>query len=218
MLMLNTAGYDDLISRGNGLVWFVEQWSTSLSYTAQRRGAWRKSITLNLMQEGHEGWGAQLNTNATWYPNDQFNVDFSLIPRWSNDWLIWLQGDQLASYSLERITGEISPSWFPASRHEIRLKTQWIVMKADSAQAYRIGPGSRLVAADDVVNDFAMLNFGLQLRYRYEIAPLSDFYIVYSRGGIERIEDPDDTVLEMLGPSTELRNSDQILVKLRYRF
>lgn len=218
MLSLSAPGYDDLISRGNGLVWYDEKWSTSISYSAQRRGSWRKSIALEVMQEGYDGWGAQLDANATWYPNDKLNVDFGLIPRWSDDWLIWLEEDQLASYSLDQITGEISPSWFPAPKHEIRLKTQWIVIKAETPQVYRIGPDSRLMAVDEAVDDFAMLNFGLQLRYRYEIAPLSDFHIVYSRGGIERVENSDDSILGLLGPSTELRDSDQILAKLRYRF
>jgi len=218
MLMLNTAGYDDLISRGNGLVWFDEKWSTDLSYTTQRRGAWRKSIALDIMQEGYDGWGASLNANATWYPSDKFNVYASLVPRWSNDWLIWLQDDQLASFSLEQITGEISPSWFPADRHEIRLKTQWIVLNAKTDQAFRTGPRGRLVPTDDAVNDFSMLNFGLQLRYRYEIAPLSDFDIVYSRGGLDRIENSDESLMELLNLSTSLRDSDQILLKLRYRF
>lgn len=218
MLMLNTSGYDDLISRNNGLVYFNKLLSGSISYTAQRRGAWGKSISLNIMQEGYDGRGANLSTGATWYPNDKFNIDFRLNPRWSNDWLIWLQEKEFAGFSLQRITAGISPSWFPAERHEIRLKTQWIVMKAYKGQSYHIGPRGRLIPDSSEINDFSMLNFGLQMRYTYEFAPLSDLYIVYSRGGLDRVEDSDENVISLLGSSTELRNSDQILVKLRYRF
>lgn len=63
-----------------------------------------------------------------------------------------------------------------------------------------------------------MINFGLQLRYRFEISPLSDFYIVHSRGGLDRIDDPSQGTLDLLGDSTSLRNTDQFLVKLRYGF
>jgi hypothetical protein len=218
MLMHYSSGYDDLISRNHGLVYFKPQLNGNISYLAQRRGAWAKSISLNVMQEGYNGWGGSLNTGATWYPNDKFNIDFKLTPRWSNDWLIWLQEDRFGSYALRQVTGTISPSWFPADRHEIRLKTQWIVIKAERGQGYHIGAQGRLVSDNNPVNDFSMLNFGLQLRYRYEIAPLSDFYIVYSRGGLERIENSDKGFLDLLGSSTELRDADQILVKLRYRF
>lgn len=218
MLMLNTEGYDDLISRGNGLVRFDERLSGTISYTTPRRGAWRKSLSLNVLQEGYDGWGESLSAGATWYPHEKVNVDFSLRPHWSDDWLIWLREDLHASFSLKELTGEISPSWFPAERHEIRLKTQWIVMHADAQQGYRIGQRGWLLPSSDTVNDFAMLNFGLQLRYRYEIAPLSDFYIVYSRGGLERIDNPTQSTFDMLGRSTRLREADQFLVKLRYRF
>jgi hypothetical protein len=91
-------------------------------------------------------------------------------------------------------------------------------MKAEDGQGYQIGPRGRLIPYSNAVNDFSMLNFGLQLRYRYEIAPLSDFYIVYSRGGLDRIENSDESTLGLLGSSMDLRDSDQMLVKLRYRF
>jgi hypothetical protein len=213
-----SSGYDDLISRDNGLVYFKPQLNGTLSYMAQRRGAWGKSISLNIMQEGYDGWGGSINAGATWYPSEKFNVDCKLTPRWSNDWLYWLGGQRFGGYSLQQVTAGISPSWFPAEKHEIRLKTQWIVMKAHDAQSYHIGPRGRLIPDSTAVSDFSMLNFGLQLRYTYEFAPLSDFYVVYSRGGLDRVENSDDSVMSLLGSSTELRDSDQILVKLRYRF
>jgi len=218
MLQIDTAGYDDIISRGNGLVHFDKELSGSATYNTQRKGAWKKSVGLNVMQEGTGGWGESLNANVTWFPDEKFNIDLNAKAYLSNDWLMWLQGDRLAGYSLKQITGEISPSWYPADRHEIRLRTQWIVMNAENGQSYHIGSRGRLISDDNMVNDFAMINFGLQIRYRYEIAPLSDFYIVYSRGGLDRMENPTESTIDLFSSSTKLRNSDQILVKLRYGF
>ena len=217
-IRLETDGYDDLISRGNGLVYLNEHLSGSLSYSTPRRGAWRKSVSLSLFQEGYEDWGAGFETNVTWYPYENLNLDFKLVPRWSSDWLIWLRGNQFASFSRANVTGKITVNWFPAEGHEVRLNAQWLTINAEAEQGYRIGPGGRLVPDNDLVNDFAMINFGLQLRYRYEIAPLSDLYLVYSRGGLDRIDNPDQSTMDLLGSSTSLRNSDQFLIKLRYRF
>jgi hypothetical protein len=178
-----TDGYDDLISRGNGLVRLNKRWNITTSYTTQKRGAWRESVGVDLFQEGYKDWGIGLTSNVSWYPNERLNLDFNLKPRWSRDWLIWLHGDQLASFSKRQVTGQIGAAWFPAEGHEVRLRTQWYVINADAEQGYRIGSRGRLVASNDQVNDFDMINFGLQLRYRYEIAPLSDFYLVYSSGG-----------------------------------
>jgi len=215
---LNTSGYDDLSSRGNGLFWLNKRWENSISYSTPRRDAWRKSLTLNLFQEGYEGWAAGLEGNVTWYPQEKFNLDFSLKPEWSRDWLIWIQGNQLGTFSRHQVTGEINANWFPAERHEIRLRSQWITINADAMQSYRIGDNSRLARSNDPLNSFAKINFALQLRYRYEIAPLSYLYLVYSRGGLEDIESPSRSTLGLIGESMGIRKSDQIMMKLSYRF
>jgi hypothetical protein len=67
-------------------------------------------------------------------------------------------------------------------------------------------------------NDFAAVNFGLQIRYRYELAPLSYLYLVYSRGGFDYVNDPDQSTVSLLGDSTGLRDSDQVMLKVQYRF
>lgn len=212
------AGYDDLISRGNGLVYLKNQFSGGLTYSAPRRGAWRKSIGVNLFQEGIEGWGYGLSAGLTWYPYEKLNFDFDITPRWSPDWLIWLQDDRFGSFSRTTVSGIVTANWFPADRHELRLKAQWLTIDAELEQGYRIGPDSRLVTDDSPVDDFAMINFGLQMRYRFEISPLSDFYIVYSRGGLDRIDNPGRNTWDLLDDSTHLRDADQFLIKLRYGF
>jgi hypothetical protein len=129
-----------------------------------------------------------------------------------------MHDDLLASFSRRQLTTDILANWFPAEKHEVRLRAQWVVINADIEQAFRIGPDARLVPSNDTVNSFAALNFGLQLRYRYEIAPLSDFYLVYSRGGLDNIDNPDKSSIGLFGESTRLRDSDQIMAKLSYRF
>ncbi len=214
----NTAGYDDLISRGNGRVHLNGWWNGIASYSTPKRGAWRQSYKLRVFSEGYEDSAITFTTDVTWYPYETLNLDFTLEPTLSRDWLIWLEDDLLASYSRSKISAGVKVNWFPAEKHEIRLNAQWLTIDATAGQCYRIGPRGRLVKSDDRVEDFAMVNFGVQFRYRYEIAPLSDFYLVYSRGGLERIDDPSQSTLDLLGDSTSLRNSDQILAKLRYRF
>lgn len=211
-------GYDDLISRGNGLVRLNERWNVEAGYTMPRRGAWANDIKINVFQEGYDGWSAGIEAGITWYYHNNLNIDFRLKPNWSRDWLIWLKDDQLVSFSKRHVIGEIAASWFPAEGHEVRLRTQWNVINADGEQVYHIGSGGRLIRRNDSVTGFAMINFGMQLRYRYEIAPLSDLYVVYSRGGIERVDEPNRSTMNLLAESSSLRDSDQFLVKLRYRF
>ena len=53
----------------------------------------------------------------------------------------------------------------------------------------------------------------------WTFAPQSDFYVVYGRGGLELEDDPAEPGLGHLFSSAfELRDSDQLIVKVRYRF
>jgi hypothetical protein len=218
MFNASLKGYDDLISRGNGLVYLNSRFNGSLTYSTPRRGAWRKSVGLNFIQEGYKGSGAGLSAGLTWYPYETLSIDLALQPSWSRDWLIWLNGDRFGSYSRYKISGKLTANWFPAEKHEVRLNAQWLTIDADARQEYQIGSRGRLVKNTEKLNDFAMINFGLQVRYRYELAPLSDLYVVYSRGGLERIDNPSQNTLGLIGESTSLRDSDQFMVKLRYGF
>ena len=64
---------------------------------------------------------------------------------------------------------------------------------------------------------FSLSNFGFQVRYRRELAPLSDLYIVYGRGGF-LFNELSNAAGSALADSFSLRDSDQILVKVSYRF
>ncbi|MBN1626904.1 MAG: hypothetical protein JW944_10305 [Deltaproteobacteria bacterium] len=217
-LQLTTNGYDDLISRGSGPVWLDERWSLDSSYSTQRDGIWGKSFRLNIFQEGMEGWAAGAEANVTWYPHEEFNLNFRLNPQWSRDWLIWMRDVLFGKFSRRQVTAGITANWFPAERHEVLIRCQWITLDADALQPYRIGEESRLVPSDDSLNDFARINFATQLRYRYEVAPMSDLYVVYSRGGLDAIDNPTKGIARLVAESTSLRDADQLLVKLSYRF
>jgi len=212
------SGYDDLISRGNGLVFLNDRLNANFSWSTQRRGRWRKSLAFKLVHEGYDDYGAGFDAAVSFYPREDITLDLSLKPLWSRDWLIWMRDNQLAGFSRRQVSTNIGATWFPAERHEIRLRAQLLVINADAEQAYRIGPDSRLVPGNDIINDFAAVNFGLQFRYKYEIGPLSEIYLVYSRGGLDHIDNPEEATLGLFKTTSSLRNSDQILAKLRYRF
>lgn len=217
-LSYEVEGYDDRISRDHGLVLLKGGWGSSLSYNSQRRGMWGKSISLRLSQEGYDGWSVGIGGNISWYPNEKLNITFSLNPQRSSDWFRWMEGKQIGGFSNTQISSTIGANWFPAERHEVRLRTQWNTVNAKAEQSYNIGDDARLVKDNTPLDDFASTSFALQLRYHYEIAPMSDLYVCYSRGGREDIKNPEDDTLTLLGDSTKLRQSDQIMIKLSYRF
>ena len=71
--------------------------------------------------------------------------------------------------------------------------------------------------SDEPIEDFSVRNLGFQIRYRYELAPLSYLYVVYGRGGYREDRFPEDP-FDGLRDSFDLRDDEQLLVKLSYRF
>ena len=67
------------------------------------------------------------------------------------------------------------------------------------------------------MTDFSLRNLGFQVRYRYELAPLSNLYVVYGRGGY-MLDEFSTGAAEQWRDSFSLRDSEQLLVKLAYRF
>jgi hypothetical protein len=49
------------------------------------------------------------------------------------------------------------------------------------------------------------------------LAPLSDLYIVYGRGGLDE-RDAGRSLAELLGDASSLADTEQLLIKISYRF
>jgi hypothetical protein len=60
-------------------------------------------------------------------------------------------------------------------------------------------------------------NLGFQIRYRYEVAPLSYLYVVYGRGGYRQDAFSDEPG-HLLRDTFALRDDEQFFVKFSYRF
>ncbi|MBL8299721.1 MAG: hypothetical protein JNN30_15400 [Rhodanobacteraceae bacterium] len=215
-LRAQTAGYDDQIARGAGKVWIESRPWLFGEYVSARRGKWQYTLGAWFLQEGQGGWAFQPEISLAYSVNDRLTLDGEIRPRWSRDWLIWLADDRLARYHRTQWDTSLNINWFPKAKHELRAKLQWFAIDAHQGQGYRIGPRGRLVD-DGNADDFSVNSFGLQLRYRYELAPQSELYLVYSRGGFEEREQR-DTSSDLFADALSLRDADQFLAKLRYRF
>jgi hypothetical protein len=216
----STAGVDDLISRGNGNV-NLGSWIEAVgqAWQSARLGKWRLFGELLLFQEGEEGYAWEAEAKVEHFARDDLSTSLAVEAIWSDDWLIWMRENLLAGFNKRQALIAADLNWFPAPSHELRVKLQWLGIDAWDATPYRIASGGDLAESSDLVEDFRVNNVGLQIRYRWTFAPQSDFYIVYGRGGLEFQEGPRQRGLDgMIGNAIDLRDSDQLIVKARYRF
>ena len=132
------------------------------------------------------------------------------------DWLLWQQDNLVASYDRRELDFNAGFNWQITNRQELRLKLQAIGLSADARQGYRVDVGGNALPSNDPIDDFSLSNLAVQLRYRFEVAPLSYLYVVYGRGGFQQqVSDGSD---EPFRDSFTLRDDEQLLVKFSYRF
>lgn len=214
----DSSGYDNIVSRGNGLVFRESGTSLFGNYNTPRWKDWRLTGSIwhtsgEIDMDAH----LQLGAVATHYFSDTLDVRLGLTRTHTRDSLLW-QGDTLfARVAREQMTSTAQLNWFPAPRHELRAKMQWLGLHSETARAYRLQSDGRLQASNEAITPFAINNIGLQIRYRFEIAPQSDFFAVYSRGGDSFSDHEDQDLNQLFDRALQLRDADQIVLKLRYR-
>lgn len=212
--------FDDRISRGNGPVRINGGWSAFFERFRPRRDNalvdWYFNIEVFPLR-ADDGHGFSANVQPTLRLSESLDVDIGLAAAHQPDWLVWQDGIEFGSFRQKRLDLSSNLNWFINDRQELRLKLQSIAIDARAKQARRIGIGDHLVDSDAAIEDFSVRNFGFQVRYRYKLGALSDVFAVYSRGGFALDEQRGDAV-DLLGDTFSLRDDDQFLVKVAYRF
>jgi len=214
---LESAGYNDLISRGNGLLRVEPAASLYVEHETARRGDWIFEANLNAYRSGFGDRGLYAGAEVAWFPAETFNLAAEAGWLDSDAWLVWERGTRFGAFARTQADFELDANWFPADAQELRLRLQWLAIDTSDPRAFDLRPDARLQPSAQPVDAFSINNFGVQLRYRWTFAPKSDLYAVYSRGGFsERTGDPRG-IDDLFQDAFSLRDADQFLIKVRYR-
>ena len=220
-MQLRAPGYDDLITRGNGPMRVRSGGSGFIGRQFPRSGNWQfgvggsLGVGTGLRRDLPYSWSASVS--ATRYFSDSLNLELWLGHVLDQEQLIWQEDNLVAGFHMRRADLSASLNWNIGSRQELRVKLEALGFNADSPRPWRIGVGGRPVESRDAVSPFSLRNMGFQVRYRYELAPLSNLYVVYGRGGFG-FDSFSAGAFEQFGNAFSLRNDEQLLVKLAYRF
>lgn len=215
-----SAGHDDLITRGHGVLDVPEKIFLHWQRSWPRRGSWAWSGSLRSAAEGLDGaagLGLEGFLEPTLHLSESLQLEAGLGLEHNPDWLLWRGGDRLGSFRADSARLSASLQWQIGTRQELRVKLETIAVDARLRQAWRVGPGGQPLPTHDPMPDFSLRNLGFQIRYRYELAPLSDLYLVYGRGGLA-LDEASRPLADLLGDALSLRDDEQILFKLSYRF
>ncbi|QNP41138.1 DUF5916 domain-containing protein [Lysobacter solisilvae (ex Woo and Kim 2020)] len=220
-----SSGHDDRILRGNGIVNMPAKYFLFYERNRPRQGDGHWEFYGNT-RWASEGLGTpgksslQLSFEPTYHVNDRLRFFTSWFFEHNSDWVLWRGDNLLGSYDEDMIQLNAGSVFLINDKQQLRVRLEAIGLDAKAKQAYRVAANGEPLPSAEAIPDVGLRNLGFQVRYRYELAPLSYLYIAYVRGGSFFEED----VLGRYGARDEfadafsLRDSEQLLVKLSYRF
>ncbi|MFZ5638122.1 MAG: DUF5916 domain-containing protein [Pseudomonadota bacterium] len=215
-------GRDDLITRGNGVVRHPGRLFGFAERFVPKKKHWSFYGNLRYGAEGlggldRGGWTLYLEPNYA--VNDDLSFFAGLELQRNPDWLLWQEDNLLGTYGMDQAFLNAGTVWLIGSKQELRVRLEALGLDAEAKRAWRVGADGRAVRSADPLDDFALRNLGFQVRYRYEFAPLSYLYIAYVRGGsLFDAGRASYAVGDEFRGAFDLRDSEQLLVKLSYRF
>ncbi|HZX81704.1 MAG TPA: DUF5916 domain-containing protein, partial [Lysobacter sp.] len=222
-----SSGHDDLVTRGNGVVRMPGKAFLFYERNIPRRGPWGLYWSARYAAEGLGGWNhgfVSLNVEPTYYINDRASLGLALQLKHDPSLLLWrapspAEGPSLATYRTDQAFLAAAATWLIDDRQELRVRLEAIGLDARATQSYELAADGSPQAVGRRHADFGLGNMGFQVRYRYELAPLSNLYVAYVRGGGMSMEPATGLdAIDWLRDSFELRDSEQLLMKLAYRF
>jgi len=223
-----TSGKNTTITRKNETYPFVKKTgsvSFNLDYEAPYFKKWTYDWRIGYENgdkystwdsEGYERKFAKIA--GSFFPTENILIKSQFRIRTEDEWLNWIQGNELAVYSLSQKIISIDMNWFRGNKHEIRLKSQFVALEARNPKSLIVDSLGYLSSGSNDVASFSDGITSFQVRYKYEIAPLSYLYLVYSKGGNVYEDNNERDTKQIFKDPWEDAANEVLSVKIRLKF
>ncbi|CCQ12455.1 hypothetical protein PALB_33940 [Pseudoalteromonas luteoviolacea B = ATCC 29581] len=209
-------GVDDRTTRGNGVFNIGSSRSFFTEYNFGNQNQFRHHVAFGLDNSDADGDVTRFHYHPSYYFNDNYRVSWSLWYTQEAGSLFWID-DQLARYDFKEFENSLDFDATIDDKQELRVRFQWVSVTGKNGSVFGIDESKNLYSKSGIANDFSNSVTRLQVRYRYEIAPLSNIFLVYSRGG-EYFDENDQNALSLFKEGWDNRTGDNFVAKIRYRF
>jgi len=152
------------------------------------------------------------------FPKDFLTMKIGFSLRDQKDWIRWINTNNLTAYDAVEKFLTFNLNYFKGNKHELRLKGQFVALEASNPTSLMSNEQGYLLFGDQEVSSFNVGEAAFQIRYKYEIAPLSDLYIVYNQGGSIYEEDINSNSASIIQDSWKNPSGKIFAIKLRLRF
>ena len=224
-----SSGKNTTITRKNEVYPFVKskrRIGITADYEAQNYSFWTYDWRVSFFkgekdnQWDSKGYGREFYKIAgSIFPNDNLKINAQYRIRKENEWLIWQDNNNLVSYDSKQDTFSLDLNWFRNNKHEIRLKSQFVALKAKNPISIFSDSNGYLYRGSETVSSFNTGVASFQIRYKYELAPLSYLYLVYSKGGrVYEEEEENKSQSELFRQPWENPSDEVFSIKFRLKY
>ena len=220
---LSSIGKDDEITQGSQNFPFLRTGNggnVDFNYRSPQYGPWQYSFGYGVERKNYYAFtdrrrSASMGVGYT--PRDNIRTWLRMNHRERSNWTIRTDEDLYATFSQKRLGLNTGVTWYRTEKEELSLKIQMVSFRNQKGQSYRIDENGYFKKSDLTAESINLGSLAFQLRYKYEIAPLSNIYLVYTRGGSAFFDDEADNST-IFSDTWERPEGNRFAAKIRYRF
>ena len=154
--------------------------------------------------------------------DDRFSFNLFVIYQDRDGWLLHQQDENFTTFNTEQWVPRLSADYFINSKQQFRLSLQWVGIKAKEDEFFLIPtePGDLIPTTKPPgpSDSFSISQISFQVRYRWEIAPLAEIFVVYTRLSDQAAALGDSDFSDIFTNSYNAPLADVLVFKVRYRF
>ena len=214
--------FEDRNSFGDGSYKIKGRFDADLGFATDDSKRLSFGFDVDWLQEDLGGDRLRYRVKSLWRPNDHITVDANVRLTDRSAWLLYQGNRSFTTFETDQWTATVNFDLFLTAKQQFRAAVQWVGIKATENEFFTLPtrPGHLIEGPkpDAVPDDFTISQANIQLRYRWEIAPLSDLFVVYTRGGSL----PNQAAMvpsfgDLFSDAVDEPLAEQLVIKLRYR-
>ena len=218
-------GKNDEITRGSVIAPFIKVGSGSnfeFSYNSRRyrNGKWGYRFGLQSETDDYfafEDQHKKINVGINFSPKDNLRFWMFLNHHSRTNWLNRISDNYYGTYDQKLTSVNIGSRWYPTNNQELQIKLEATSFRNQQGKGWNADSNGFLVSTNEAADSINLGKLGFQIRYRYEIDPLSNIYLVYTRGGSYFFDDAADTS-KIFRTTWQEPEGNVLSAKIRYRF
>lgn len=213
---------DDRLGRGTGDFKIPAREAANVSYETDP--SLPLALNIGLSWDADDLGPSNVTTNAgvAWRPTDRFSSEFNVRYTDQEALLLHRGNGQYTSFEAHQWAPNLEVNYFIGPRQQIRFSLQYNGLKAFEDRFWQSSPDkvdylTPVEKPTTTPDDFVISRMTFQARYRWEIAPLSDLFLVYTRGS-NLPRDSFDSYSDLIQRTWNQPIVDTFAFRLRYRF